>query len=106
MAPPRELQMKPLQQADIAVGPITIGPRNAMEMTGVPWRWLRDNAERLGVPIWRVGGKSVIPAGQLLEALARHAAPKEAQELSDEEEREILRQQLGMKRVPHRSAAG
>ena len=51
-------------------------------MTGVAWRWLRDNAWRLGVPIWRVGGKSVIPAAPFLQALKREAEREEPRELS------------------------
>lgn len=89
-----------------SVAPITIGPSNAVEMTGVSWRWLRDNAGRLGVPIWRVGGKSVIPAAPLLQALEREAAQQEPRELTDEEERQKLRSQLGMERIPQRSSVG
>ena len=106
MAASWEPQLKPIKRAGESIAPLTIGPGNAVEMTGVSWRWLRDNAERLGVPIWRVGGKSMIPAGPLFEALQREAAPKEPRELSDAEERENLRHQLGMQRVPQRSAAG
>ena len=95
-----------IERSTEAVIPITIGPRNAVEMTGVSWRWLRDSAQRLGVPIWRVGGKSVIPAGPLLQALKREAAMQEPRVLSDEEEREQLRRLLGMERIPPRSAAG
>ena len=72
-------------------------------MTGVSWRWLRDNAGRLGVPIWRVGGKSVIPAAPLLRALEREAARQEPRELTDEDERERLRSRLGVERIPQRS---
>jgi hypothetical protein len=99
-------QMRAIKRAGESIAPLTIGPRNAAEMTGVSWRWLRDNADRLGVPIWHVGGKSMIPAAPLLEALQREAAAREPRELSDEEERENLRHQLGMQRVPQRSAAG
>lgn len=86
------------------IAPITIGPGNAAQMTGVPWRWLRDHAGRLGVPIWRVGGKSMIPATPLLQALERLAAAQEPRELTEEEERQRLRRQLGMERIPQRSS--
>lgn len=99
-------QLKPVRTAEVAISPITIGPRNAVDMTGVSWRWLRDNAQRLGVPIWRVAGKSMIPAAPLLRALEREAAQQEPRALTDEEERERLRRQLGMERIPQRSAAG
>ena len=78
------------RRADAVIAPITIGPGNAVGMTGVSWRWLRDNAGRLGVPIWRVGGKSMIPAASLLPALEHEAARHEAREFSDEEEHERL----------------
>ena len=104
--PNRPMSLTRTERSTEAVIPITIGPRNAVVMTGVSWRWLRDNARRLGVPIWRVGGKSVIPAGPLLQALKREAAVQEPRVLSDEEEREQLRRFLGMERVPPRSAAG
>jgi hypothetical protein len=99
-------RLKPIKRADEAVAPITIGPRNAVEMTGVSWRWLRDNAQRLGVPIWRLGGKSVIPAAPLLRALEHEAAQQDPRKLTDEQERERLRRQLGMERIPQRSVAG
>ena len=106
MADGSELPLKPMRRAEGAIAPITIGPGNAVGMTGVPWRWLRDNAGRLGVPIWRVGGKSVIPAAPLLQALEREAAQQEPRELTDEEERQRLRGQLGMERIPRRSSMG
>jgi hypothetical protein len=94
-----------MRRAEDATAPITIGPSNAVEMTGVSWRWLRDNAEQLGVPIWRLGSKSVIPADPLLKALAREAAQHESREPTDEEEREKLRHELGMERIPPGSVA-
>jgi hypothetical protein len=99
-------RLKPVRIAEVAVNPITIGPRNAVEMTGLSWRWLRDNAERLGVALWRVGGKSMIPAAPLLEALAREAEQRKPYELTDEEERQRLRYGLGMERIPRRSSVG
>lgn len=99
-------RLKQVRMVEVAVSPITIGPRNAVEMTGLSWRWLRDNAERLGVALWRVGGKSMIPAAPLLEALEREAAQRESRELTDEEERQRLRYELGMERIPPRSSVG
>ena len=101
-----ELRLKPMRRAQDAIAPLTIGPANAVGMTGVSWRWLRDNAERLGVPIWQVGGKRMIPAAALLRALEREAAQQEPRELTDEEERQRLRSQLGMERIPQRSSVG
>jgi hypothetical protein len=106
MSDSSELRLKPIRRLQDAIAPLTIGPANAAGMTGVSWRWLRDNAERLGVPIWRVGGKSMIPAAPLLRALEREAAQQEPRELTDEEERQRLRSQLGMERIPQRSSVG
>lgn len=106
MAGDCEPRLKPLKRAEATIIPITIGPRNAVEMTGLSWRWLRDNAARLRVPVWRVGGKSMIPAAPLLAALELEAAAQEPRELTDEEEREKLRRSLGMERIPQRSVAG
>ena len=101
-----EQRLKPIARAQHALAPITIGPGNAVGMSGVPWRWLRDNARRLGVPIWRVGGKSMIPAAPLLRALEREAGNEQPRELTDEEERQRLRVELGMERIPARSSLG
>ena len=106
MAVGSDPRLMPLRRALEVVAPITIGPGNALGMTGVSWRWLRDNAKRLGVPIWRFGGKSLIPAAPLLQALEREAGRQEPRELTDEEERQKLRRELGMERIPPRSAAG
>jgi hypothetical protein len=106
MAEAWERGTTPARRADGVISPITIGPGNAVGMTGVSWRWLRDNARRLGVPIWHVGGKSMIPAAALLRALERAAAQQEPHELTDEEERQRLRSQLGMERIPRRSTVG
>lgn len=82
--------------------PITIGTRNCEQMTGVSWRWVRDHAAELGVPVWRVGGqrgKSMIPAAQLLAALERIAEREPPpRERTDEEERVWTREQLGVVR--------
>jgi hypothetical protein len=101
-----ERGLTPTRRADAVIAPITIGPGNAVGMTGVSWRWLRDNAGRLGVPIWRIGGKSMIPAAPLLRALEREAAQQESREPTDEEVRQRLRSQLGMERIPQRSSSG
>jgi hypothetical protein len=106
MMPAREEARMKIHMVQDSLAPITIGPGNAVGMTGVPWRWLRDNARRLGVPIWRVGGKSMIPAAPLLRALEREAGNEQPRELTDEEERQRLRVELGMERIPARSSLG
>jgi hypothetical protein len=54
----------------VDVRPITIGPRNAEQMTGHTWRWLRDHAAELGVEIISINRKRVILGDALLAALA------------------------------------
>lgn len=76
--------------------PLTIGPQNCALAIGHSWRWTRDFAKRVGLPVWRVGGKPLIPAAALISALEREAAPKE---IDDGAEIESLRAQLGMRRA-------
>lgn len=51
--------------------PVLIGPKNAEQATGLPWRWLRDHFTELVI---RVEGKGFIPADRLLAALEARAA--------------------------------
>jgi len=75
--------------------PLTIGPRNCEAAIGQNWRWARDFAVRVGVPIWRVGTKSLIPAQPLLQALEREAAKPPPRELTEEEERDAFLARIG-----------
>jgi hypothetical protein len=80
-----------------SIVPFTIAPGNAREALGLPWRWCRDFARRAGVPIWHVGGKSAIPAAQLVAALERAAALQAPlREPTDAERLAALRAKLGI----------
>jgi len=77
--------------------PLTIGPGNAVQMCGLPWRWLRDFARRANVPLWRVGGKSAIPASALLAALEREAAEHQPELVpTEDDDRVAMRKALGL----------
>lgn len=78
------------------VAPIYIGPRNAEHVIGQSWRWCRDTARRLGVPVLRVGGKPLIRAVQFAMALERAA---ELVELTPEQERQAMLDALGMEPI-------
>jgi hypothetical protein len=84
--------------------PLTIGPQNCADVLGVNWRWARTKARELGVPIWTVDGKSVIPASQMLAALERAGMLHEpeappAPEPGSADELAEMRAKLGMRRV-------
>jgi len=60
-----------------AVQPLALGPANCAAIIGQPWRWTRDTARRLGVPVHRCAGKSWIEAETFLCALrAQSTEPK------------------------------
>ena len=46
-----------------------VGPANCVAATGLPWRRVRDAAVRLGVRRVRVGRATLVPLGELLEAI-------------------------------------
>ena len=81
------------------VRPLSVGPLNAESMTGLPWRWIRDHAEELGVEVIRVDGKFLILAATLLAALEKRARPAILEpERSDADELAELRARLGKQR--------
>lgn len=80
--------------------PIYVTPKNCELALGVKWRWARETALELGVPIIRRGAKTLIVAAPLVEAL-RAAAEREAAARApktDEDERDQMRAQLGLVR--------
>jgi hypothetical protein len=84
------------------VSPRVLGPANIEAAIGQNWRWVRDFAARAHVPIWKVGGKTCIPAEPLIQALEREAeiglleAPAPP---TDEQELNALAQRLGLVRT-------
>lgn len=84
------------------VAPLLIGPRNCEAAIGQLWRWTRRFAEQAGVPIWRLGTKTAIPAAPLMRALEAHAAAHQPppRELTDAEHEDAFLAKLGLKRLP------
>lgn len=85
---------------DRPIAPLLIGPKNACEMIGQPWRWVRDFARQHGVAMLHVGTKTVIPARELVIALRAAAARDPERELTDGERLAALRAKLGLERRP------
>lgn len=80
----------------LVVQPVCIGPRNAALVTGQSWRWCRDVAKRLGVPVRRTAGKPWIDPTQWLEAVRADAEPiKATPEVDERDELAALRARLG-----------
>lgn len=55
----------------VAVLPVLLGPKNTEAATGLPYRWVRDNAARLGVPFIGAGRKRAVRADLFIAALER-----------------------------------
>lgn len=73
------------------ITPLTIGTKNAEQMTGFSWRWLRDHAPELGVEIIQIDGKSCILAEPLLAAIEQRSTPRVAPEV---DELEVMRERI------------
>jgi hypothetical protein len=82
------------------VAPLVVGPKNSEAATGWPWRWVRDTARALGVPIIGHGRKLGVRADQFLAALERldqaDVTPGGTIELTDPAE--AVRRALGKRR--------
>ena len=48
-----------------------IGPKNAIELTGMSWRWCCDQARRLHLPFERMGGRRFIRQDVFNAAMVR-----------------------------------
>lgn len=83
-------------RAVVHVMPITIGPGNALAATGFPWRWVRDQAEALGVPFVGCARKRGVRADLFLAALEQQGAKPSTPEPVDHAEQ--LRARLGKRR--------
>lgn len=55
---------------------LIIGPKNAEQLTGWPWRHVRDHARRLGVPILTLGRKHGIDAKAFFAAVRPSGGPE------------------------------
>jgi hypothetical protein len=85
----------------VKVAPLLLGPRNAEQATGLPWRFVRDHARALGVEPVRIGRKLAIPASAFLEALQRQQATKAERDPSNDSDTcgdaASLRRRLGLR---------
>src|SRR5688572_22108338 len=59
----------------VSPAPLLIGPKNAEAVVGVPWRWCRDWARKLGIAFVGTGKKQLIPAGAFIAAIERDGFP-------------------------------
>lgn len=91
----------------VAVAPLAITPRNSELLLGVPWRWLKDHAQSLGLTIYRVDTKPFIDGPEAMRAVRKHGAVVAPEPAGDEpstadapplDEREAMRQRLGKRR--------
>lgn len=78
------------------MSPLLIGPGNALAVTGIPWRRLRDNAASLGVATVRVGKATLVPAAAFMAALEAQCAKPADPSLADPTAE--LRRRLGLVR--------
>lgn len=81
---------------------LTAGPGNIEALFGLKPRTAYRTAERLGVPIWRIGTKRLIPVDLFMAALEREAmknVPPPSAELSEEAAQDALLAKLGLRRV-------
>jgi hypothetical protein len=76
--------------------PITIGPKNAEQMTGHTWRWLREHAAEMGVEVIQVDGKRFIVAAALLEALEKRSVKAAPEEYDERDELARMRARVAM----------
>jgi len=83
--------------------PLTAGPSTIEALFGLKPRNAYRTAERLGVPIWHVAGKRLLPVALFLAAIEREAlknAPVEPpRELTEEEEQDAILARIGVRRA-------
>lgn len=77
------------------VRPLLLGPKNCEAATGLPWRWCRDTAQRLGVRLVTAGRKQAIPADQFLAAL--EAANETSEPVAEVDAAEQVRRLVGLR---------
>jgi hypothetical protein len=88
------------------VAPLFIGPLNAVDVCGHPWRWVRNVAKQLGVRMITPPGssKTLIPAHELVAALERAGKLHEPEapimpEPGSADELAAMRSKLSLRRV-------
>jgi hypothetical protein len=65
------------------VSTIFLGPRNCIELIGLPWRRTREMAVRMGVPLVRAGRTLLVPYEPFRRALDRAGAVEEPETPDD-----------------------
>lgn len=101
--------MQPFNKANpqsTPVAPLYVGPLNAVDVCGHPWRWVRSVAKQLGVPLITPPGssKTLIPAQALIEALELAGKLREPErpavpEAGSADELAAMREKLNLRRV-------
>lgn len=82
--------------------PLTLSARNCEALVGMSWKWCTTFARAHGVRILRVSErKQLLPAAEFFAAIEKEAARlgASATPLTDEQEREAMRRELGMERA-------
>jgi len=87
-SPPSNPAPSPIKAA------IVIGPANCEAATGWPWRWVRDHARELGVPLLGAGRKCGVRADLLVAALERQPAVPDNEAATPADPAEVVRQLL------------
>lgn len=85
----------PSNEGKVPVRPVLLGPKNCEAATGLPWRWCRDTAQRLGVRLVTAGRKQAIPADQFLAAL--EAANETSEPAAEIDAAEQVRRLVGLR---------
>lgn len=85
------------------LGPVTraefITAGNAEAVTGQDFRWVRAEAERLGVPVGGTGNKKIVDVSAFRSALAAEAPASAARLADDLDSAEQIRRMLGSTRA-------
>lgn len=87
------------------MAPVLLGPANALAATGASWRWVRDAAAELRVPLLKHGKKQFVDAAAFVAALRKAQAAGDAprpegqedEPMSVEEAAAIIRNRIGLR---------
>lgn len=71
---------EPERSGKVEVRPLLLGPKNCLAAIGADWRWCRDQARALGVPLVGVGRKQFVRADLFLAALEAANDQEEAKQ--------------------------
>ena len=87
--------------ARATVAPLILGPANSESATGWPWRFVKERARALGVPVLGSGKKQGVSASAFLAALERAPALDQhaPSPLTAEQAAEQVRAMLGKARL-------